>query len=275
MVLTPGFHVGVFCRRKVQTKPGGDYEVHWKDHWYDEVKNKAAELADAKFDVIWLPPPSNGEGAGYHPHELYNFNNNYGNETSQKAALKALLDERHRANRHRCSVISHTQRNERLVDLHEPRLAGKLHLFVLHLEFWSSTIRRNSLSDKDKATRVKNERGGPDYTSSDFTRWELHCWITPIRKCARKSRNTLRRYKNSAIGGGATTWSKDTRRHSRPNMTLTRRPSFAVAEFQDGNAQEYPTGSTKLSRLVQRWHPAAKVLVQLSDICQGSIYCAI
>ena len=39
--------------------------------------HKIVELSNAHFDVIWLPPPSEGEGMGYHPRQLFDFNSNF------------------------------------------------------------------------------------------------------------------------------------------------------------------------------------------------------
>lgn len=42
-----------------QTAEGGlPYEVDWQGKWYDHVRSNVDELADAKFDLIWLPSGS-------------------------------------------------------------------------------------------------------------------------------------------------------------------------------------------------------------------------
>jgi len=76
---------------KHKGKGGYEYEVDWKHKWYGHVKGKVDELADAKFGLIWLPPPSQGEGAGYHPQEYHNLNNSYGNKAQHKELIDALL----------------------------------------------------------------------------------------------------------------------------------------------------------------------------------------
>ncbi len=75
------------------TAPGGtEYEVHWTGRWYDHVRDQVEQLSAAKFDLIWLPPPSQGEGAGYHPQQLNSFSNNYGTEEQHRKLLRALLE---------------------------------------------------------------------------------------------------------------------------------------------------------------------------------------
>lgn len=61
--------------------------------WYEIVKEKAAEIREGRFDLIWLPPPSYaGElSAGYNPKEYFNLNNSYGNQQQHRAMLEALL----------------------------------------------------------------------------------------------------------------------------------------------------------------------------------------
>lgn len=61
--------------------------------WYEIVKEKAGEIREGRFDLIWLPPPSfAGEhSAGYNPKEYFNLNNSYGNHQQHRAMLEALL----------------------------------------------------------------------------------------------------------------------------------------------------------------------------------------
>jgi alpha-amylase len=54
---------------------------------YNYLKARVPQYASAKFDVIWLPPPSKGNGMAYFQTELYSFNNSHGNE----AQLRSLM----------------------------------------------------------------------------------------------------------------------------------------------------------------------------------------
>lgn len=61
--------------------------------WYQIVEDKAKEIGDGRFDLIWLPPPSfaGKYSAGYNPKEFFNLNNSYGTLQQQRSMLHALL----------------------------------------------------------------------------------------------------------------------------------------------------------------------------------------
>jgi alpha-amylase len=227
---------GFMWESSVDGKPApawSDYEVHWKNRWYDEVKNKAGELADAKFDVIWLPPPSNGEGAGYHPHALYNFNNNYGDEASQKAALKALLEKGIEPIAD--VVINHRTGTRDWSTFTNPTWPANF--ICADDEFWWADD--DSRSSNDRATQTANDRGGPDYTGSDFTRWngsrDLDHSNPEVRKEVKKYLKALQKL-------GYRGWRYDLVKGYAPSFTaeydFDSQPTFAVGEFMDGNAQK-------------------------------------
>jgi alpha-amylase len=61
--------------------------------WYDIVNEKAKEIHDGRFDLIWLPPPSfaGQYSAGYNPKEYFTLDNSYGDKTRHRGMLEALL----------------------------------------------------------------------------------------------------------------------------------------------------------------------------------------
>jgi alpha-amylase len=61
-------------------------------HWYAIIAREAPEIRAARFDLVWLPPPSfaGGYSAGYDPKEYFVVDNSYGSEREQRAALEAL-----------------------------------------------------------------------------------------------------------------------------------------------------------------------------------------
>jgi len=61
--------------------------------WYQIVKDLAGQMRDARFDLIWLPPPSYaGElSAGYNPKQYWNLSNSYGDRDLHRAMLVELL----------------------------------------------------------------------------------------------------------------------------------------------------------------------------------------
>jgi alpha-amylase len=61
--------------------------------WYEIVRAQAPTIADARFDLVWLPPVSYaGEvSAGYNPREYFRLDNSYGTFAQHRAMLTALL----------------------------------------------------------------------------------------------------------------------------------------------------------------------------------------
>jgi alpha-amylase len=63
--------------------------------WYVIVKELAPEIREARFNLVWLPPPSyaGGKSAGYNPKEYFRLDNTYGSFAQHRAMLEALLNE--------------------------------------------------------------------------------------------------------------------------------------------------------------------------------------
>ncbi len=61
--------------------------------WYRIVGEQAPTIREARFDLIWLPPPSfaGQYSAGYNPKEYFNLANSYGDAGAHRAMLEALL----------------------------------------------------------------------------------------------------------------------------------------------------------------------------------------
>lgn len=54
---------------------GFNWESHKSGRWYQELQEKADELASLGFTVLWLPPPTESVSPeGYMPKDLYNLN---------------------------------------------------------------------------------------------------------------------------------------------------------------------------------------------------------
>ncbi len=69
------------------------FEQFGTKHWYAIVRENAETIADGRFDLIWLPPPSEAGdvSAGYGPKELFNLANSYGSFSEHRTMLEALL----------------------------------------------------------------------------------------------------------------------------------------------------------------------------------------
>ncbi len=58
--------------------------------FYQFMSSKLIDISNAHIDVVWLPPTSEGEGMGYHPRQLFNFNSAHGSETQLRTLLTAI-----------------------------------------------------------------------------------------------------------------------------------------------------------------------------------------
>jgi alpha-amylase len=79
------------------------FQGYGDKRWYRIVAELAPAMREARFDLLWLPPPSFAgakadcaepacpHGAGYNPKEYFNLDNSYGDFGEHRAMLAALL----------------------------------------------------------------------------------------------------------------------------------------------------------------------------------------
>lgn len=69
------------------------FSTYGDTQWYDLVRAQADAIRAARFDLVWLPPPSYAGqySAGYGPKEYFKLDNSYGSFQQQRAMLEALL----------------------------------------------------------------------------------------------------------------------------------------------------------------------------------------
>jgi alpha-amylase len=210
---------------------GHQYHVDWQFKWYDHVKSKAAELADAKIDVIWLPPPSKGEGAGYHPHELYVFSNNYGNEQQHKALIHELLKKGIEPVAD--LVINHRNGTDGWATFKNPEWPSSFICWTD--EFWCADP--IDLSPEDVELIKKNERGNPDYRKSDYPNWH---GARDLDHTSAGLRAAIRTYLKKLRTFGYRGWRYDLVKGFDPvyvaEYNSASKPTFAVGEYWDGKA---------------------------------------
>jgi alpha-amylase len=62
--------------------------------WYQIVAEQAPTIRQARFDLIWLPPPSfaGAHSAGYNPKEYFELGNSYGDFAQHRSMLTSLLE---------------------------------------------------------------------------------------------------------------------------------------------------------------------------------------
>src|SRR5262245_9312240 len=70
-----------------------DYPYFGTRKWYLIVDELAPAIRGARFDLVWLPPPSYAGdlSAGYNPKRYFDLSNSYGSFTQHRAMLRDLL----------------------------------------------------------------------------------------------------------------------------------------------------------------------------------------
>ena len=233
-VMIQGFMWESHQEGKQKGNGGYEYEVHWKDKWYDNVRSKVDELADAKFDLIWLPPPSQGEGAGYHPQELYNFSNNYGTESQQKDLLRALLTKGIEPVAD--VVINHRNGTGGWATFKNP--AWPSTYICSNDEFWFVDPNNPTLSAGDKEILVRGQKGSPDYRDSDYPNWS---GARDLDHSNPDLRRDIKEYLAKMKLLGYRGWRYDMVKGFDPKYVAEydfgSQPTFAVGEFWDSNPE--------------------------------------
>lgn len=67
-----------------------DSKISNYSSFYDFIKDKIVTLSNAHIDAIWLPPSSEGEGMGYHPRKLFDFNSEHGTKEQLESLLSLM-----------------------------------------------------------------------------------------------------------------------------------------------------------------------------------------
>lgn len=199
--------------------------------WYAYLRQKISALQAARIDLLWLPPPSQGEGAGYHPQELHNFSNNYGNAAEHATLLKEL----------RSSgiepiadvVVNHRSGTNGWSTFENP--AWPPYFICNTDEFWKQDPTRLP-NPKDKQNLTSKRKGGPDYPYSDKADWPYsrdidheNIWV----------REQIHAYLNLLVKLGYGGWRWDMAKGFDPRYVgeYNRRsfPLFSVGEYWDGD----------------------------------------
>ncbi len=221
-----------------QTGEGGlDYTVDWTEKWYEHVNSKACEMADAKFDLIWLPPPSQGEGAGYHPQQYHNFDNNYGTlqqhetliQTLRAKGIEPIAD----------LVVNHRNGTGGWATFDDPAWPAK---YICKTdEFWHKDISEPTFSDGDRKIRKDAEKdptkmGGEDYKGSNYPDWG---GARDLDHDNPNLRAGIKTYLQKLTAFGYRGWRYDMVKGLDPKYiaeyNYASKPTFAVGEYWDSN----------------------------------------
>ncbi len=199
--------------------------------WYNYLRTRVKDIQATGIDVIWLPPPSQGEGAGYHPQQLNSLSNNYGSDKEHQALLKDLrqagilpiAD----------VVLNHRQGTNGWAVFENP--AWPSNFICSTDEFWKKNPSELP-NQKDRDILSRGQKGGPDYTGSDYPDWpnarDMDHSNSAVRAEYHKYLATLRRF-------GYEGWRYDMAKGIDPRYfaeyTQRSGASFSVGEYWDGD----------------------------------------
>ncbi len=206
--------------------------------WYVIVGENAGEIRAARFDLIWLPPPSfaGDRSAGYNPKELYRLDNCYGGLDQHRAMLEALLGMG--VEPVADIVINHRDGLTGWVDFKNPDWGLKT--ICADDEAFSnpaSGVAGTPMSDRgapEESNALYGTKGGRDYAYGDFR---------DIDHTNRQVRRDLIRYLLLLKGLGYRGWRYDMVHgyHARHVALYNRRsnPTFSVGEYDWSKQPEW------------------------------------
>lgn len=195
-------------------------------NWYAQVEKNLPQLVFGKFDLIWLPPPSQGNDTGYYPTEYFSLRSSYGGEKAQRQLLAALL--RKGIEPVADLVLNHRNGTTRWADFSNPNWDTTA--IASGDEFWSAP---DSLlqNPSDRRDRDANRRGHPDTGMNNEGARDLDHHQPVVRRDVKKYLQMLRE-------AGYRGWRYDQVKGYGPEFVAEynrdSRPSFSVGEYWDG-----------------------------------------
>ncbi|MEI8378918.1 MAG: alpha-amylase family glycosyl hydrolase [Planctomycetota bacterium] len=210
--------------------------------WYQIVKEQANVIRDAKFDLVWLPPPSyaGGQSAGYNPKQLWKLDNSYGDQALHRSMLETLLQSG--VEPIADIVINHRDGDMSWVDFKNP-------------DWGVDTITRNDEAFTNPASPVFNipvaQRGAEEekpteYTTSGGTTYAYDSFRDidhTNKQVQRDVSNICYNSSRSAIVAGATIWFMATTQNVWQTTTSDLIPHFLWANTTGINMPSSAGGS--------------------------------
>lgn len=229
-VMIQGFMWESHQKDKNTGEGGYEYEVDWQNKWYDHVKSKVHDLANAKFDLIWLPPPSQGEGAGYHPQQYYDFSNNYGDQIQHKALINSLLAKGIEPVAD--LVINHRNGTDGWATFKNP--SWPANYICSTDEFWFQAP--ENLTEADRAILDEGNKGAPDYMRSNYPNWHGARDLDHTNPNLRSAiKDYLQKLKEFGYRGWRYDMVKGFDAMFIAEYNYSSKPTFSVGEYWDSN----------------------------------------
>jgi alpha-amylase len=216
--------------------PGLPTYSHQKK-WYVIVADNAGRIRDARFDLVWLPPPcyAGGRSAGYNPKQYFKLDNSYGDFAQHRAMLKALLD--NGIEPVADLVLNHRDGNEKWADFKNP-------------DWGTWAICRSDEAFFRKDSEVYNtpvdQRGAEEEYPREYTQYGGTCYQYPsdrdIDHTDKRVRRDILRYMLQLQSAGYRGWRYDMVHgyHARRVALYNKRtrPTFSVGEYDWGKQGE-------------------------------------
>ena len=161
---------------------GNGYEIilqafNWescKEQWYRKLSTMSADISNAGFTSIWLPPASNSVSPqGYLPRDLYDLNTPYGTEAELRELIAVLHENGLKAIadvviNHRCA---HYQSSDGKWNVFGGRLAWDKSSICSNNPIFGGTGSRKSQEDYSAAPNIDHSQDRVRQDISGWLRW--------------------------------------------------------------------------------------------------------
>lgn len=194
------------------------YWQHYPNGWWGVVSQKAAEIGNAGFNLIWLPPVSNGS---YYPTQYYNLTSQWGNKTYLKKAVDAL----HSAGLYVLgdAVLNHRNGTRDWADFTNPDWPSSV---VFQTDEWPGDPSKPNMGKSPRNDEGDNDSGCRDIDHSN--------------KIVQDEVKIFLRWLRNDIGFDG--WRYDMVKGFSPywvgHYNYATQPMFSIGEFFDGNKQK-------------------------------------
>ncbi len=208
-----------------------------KMKWYVIVAANAGKIRDARFDLIWLPPPcyAGSRSAGYNPKQYFKLDTSYGSFDQHRAMLEALLNSG--VEPVADLVLNHRDGNEKWADFKNP-------------DWGTWSICRSDEAFFRRESEVYNtpieQRGAEEERPKEYTQHGGTCYQYPsdrdIDHTDKRVRRDILRYMLQLKSAGYRGWRYDMVHgyHARRVALYNKRtkPTFSVGEYDWGKQGE-------------------------------------
>jgi len=211
-------------------KEAAKWGVHglpsWTGKWYAHIEQEVGALSKAHFDLIWLPPPSQGNATGYYPTRYFELTSSYGSNAEQLHLLTALRQQGIEPVAD--VVVNHRNGSEHWFDLKNPDWPTTA--ICSNDDFWTRSD--GDLKDKiDRDVRDSHKSGHADTGEGNGGARDIDHKQPLVRA-------DIKKYLDILKVAGYRGWRFDQVKGYSPEYVAeynqASKPSFSVGEYLDG-----------------------------------------